>query len=124
MLELLATTEAILRIDFNARVAAKKKDPLSRRFRDVHKERQEKIRLDEDILTEMKEERIRVSDFRGLLNLRHWLAHGRYWPPRLGRDFTPDSVFDISKALIDSIPSLCRRAASSAARRAGLPHTT
>ena len=54
MFELLATTEAILRIDFKARVAARKKDGLSRRFRKLYKENGEKVRLDEDILAAMK----------------------------------------------------------------------
>ena len=50
MIELLATTEAILRIDFKARVRERRKDDLSRRFREAHKLRGDKIRLDGDIL--------------------------------------------------------------------------
>lgn len=106
MFELLATTEAILRIDFNARVATRRKDGLSRRFRQMNKSRPDKIRLDEDILTAMKDEGTNASAiaaFRGVLRLRHWLAHGRHWHPKLGRGYTPNDVFDISRALIDSI---------------------
>lgn len=112
MLELLATTEGILRIDFDGRVAARKKDGLSNRFREISKNaishararsvHQIKIRLD-DILEAMAEEGIRVSEFRGALNLRHWLAHGRYWRPGLGRIYTPEEVFDICEALVGSI---------------------
>jgi hypothetical protein len=107
MFELLATTEAILRIEFKARVAGRKKDGLSKRFREIHKAIGEKIRLDEDILVAMKEEGVAantIAAFRGTLRLRHWLAHGRYWHPKLGRDYAPGDVFDIAKALIDSIP--------------------
>ena len=103
MFELLATMEAILRIDFESWVTAKKRDTLSRRFREIRR-RREKIRLDEDILAAMKAEGIGVSGFRGLLNLRHWRAHGRHWSPRLGGSFTPYIVFDTSKALVDAIP--------------------
>jgi hypothetical protein len=56
MFELLATAEAILRIEFNARVTERKKDRLSRRFRELQKTRGERIRLDEDILASMKVE--------------------------------------------------------------------
>jgi hypothetical protein len=107
MFELLSTTEAILRIEFSARVAARKKDGLSRRFRKLHKVNRDKIRLDDDILGAMKDEGIPanvIADFRGALRLRHWLAHGRHWHPKLGRGYAPSDVFDISRALIDSIP--------------------
>ena len=105
MFELLATTEALLRIDFHARVTTKRKDGLSRRFREMDKSGQS-VRL-EDILGAMKEEGVPanlVADFRGVLKLRHWLAHGRHWNPKLGRDYTPNDVFDISRDLIASIP--------------------
>jgi len=45
-----------------------------------------------------------VSAFRGVLKLRHWLAHGRHWHPKLGRGYTPNDVFDISQALIYAVP--------------------
>lgn len=108
MFELLATTEAILRIDFEDRVTERKKDGLSRRFRRIHKAHGDKIRLDEDILAAMKEEGVAaniIAAFRGTLRLRHWLAHGRHWHPKLGRGYVPGDVFDITRALIESIPS-------------------
>lgn len=107
MFEILATTEAVLRIEVRTRVAARRKDPLSRRFRSLYKSRGDRIRLDEDILAAMKEEGVSpraIAAFRGALRLRHWLAHGRHWHPRLGRGYAPSDVFDISRALIDSIP--------------------
>ncbi len=107
MFEILATTEGSLRVEFDARVAARKKDGLLRRFRELHKTKGAKIRLDNDILGAMREEGIPanvVAAFRGALRLRHWLAHGRHWHPKLGRGYEPGDVFDISRALIDSIP--------------------
>jgi len=104
MLDLLVTTEAILRVDFEARVAARKKDNLSKTFREIDKTRKEKVRLNEDILAAMGENGVRVSELRGMLRLRDWLAHGRHWHPKLGRDYTPEYVFDVAKALIQSIP--------------------
>jgi hypothetical protein len=107
MFELLTTAEAILRFDFDRRTSMKWKDPLSRRFRDIRTERSDKIRLDEDILEALKSEiqpTSVVSEFRGALRLRHWLAHGRHWHPKLGRGYGPNDIFDISQKLIDALP--------------------
>jgi hypothetical protein len=105
MFELLATTEAVLRIEFQWRVVARKKDTLSRRFREIQKTRGNKIRLDEDILVPLKDEGVPISDFRGTLKLRDWLAHGKHWHPKLGRGYTPADVFDVVRAVVGSIPA-------------------
>jgi hypothetical protein len=108
MFELLATTEAILRIQFKARVAERRKDGLSRRFRAAHKLNAGKIRSDDDILVALREAGVAariVAAFRGTLRLRHWLAHGRHWHPKLGRGYTPGDVLGIARELIDSIPA-------------------
>jgi hypothetical protein len=87
MFEILATTGAVLRIEVKTRAVARKKDPLSRRFRKLHRAKGDRIRLDEDILAAMKEEGAStgaIAAFRGALRLRHWLAHGRHWHPKLG----------------------------------------
>lgn len=106
MFEILATTEAILRIEVQTRAAQRKKDPLSRLFRKLHKAKGDRVRLDEDILSAMKgaggSPNV-IGAFRGALKLRHWLAHGRHWHPKLGRGYSPSDVFDISQALINSI---------------------
>ena len=111
MLALLACTEAALRVDFIERVANKKKDEVSRRFREIYKEQGiEKIRLEEDILDTWKDQgsaagiKPAVGEFKGALPLRHWLAHGRYWKPKLGRaaGYDPVDVFDICKGLLQT----------------------
>src|SRR5271169_3530447 len=45
----LTSLEAMFRVDFAFRCNERKKDPLSRYFRDVRKERPDRVRLDEDI---------------------------------------------------------------------------
>ncbi len=106
-LGMLACTEAALRVDFIERVSNRKKDAVSRRFRKASKERGEKIRLEEDILDTWREHgdgaiRRCVDEFKGVLNFRHWLAHGRYWKPKLGRaaGYGPVDVFDICHELL------------------------
>jgi hypothetical protein len=67
-----------------------------------------KIRFEEDILDTWREygsdPEIKhvVSEFKGALNLRHWLAHGRYWKLNLGRvsGYNPVDVFDICRELL------------------------
>jgi hypothetical protein len=106
-LGILACTEAALQVDFKERVSAKRKDGLSRRFRRASKKRGSRIRLEEDILDVWRENsdtRIKraVQGFKGALNLRHWLAHGRYWEPKLGRAARYDTavVFEICGELL------------------------
>ena len=101
---LMAATEAALRIDFNHRVSKKLKDALSRNFRDIKRRRGEKIRLDEDILTPWcalaSSTQRAVSEFRGALRLRDWLAHGRYWNAKLGRQYDSQDIFNLSAAVL------------------------
>lgn len=107
---MLVCTEAALRVDFIQRVMKREKDEVSRKFRNVFRRRGiEKIRLEEDILEIWKDhfEEIKssIAEFKGALNLRHWLAHGRYWKPKLGRvaGYDPVDVFDICKNLLQDV---------------------
>jgi hypothetical protein len=117
MLGLLTATKASLRVDFVLRVRYRKKDALSREFRNADKatkHRIEKIRLEADILDAWRKHggsarrKNAIGQFKGVLKLRHWLAHGRYWRPKLGRalGFDPVQVFDICKELLQSLEIL------------------
>jgi hypothetical protein len=107
MFELLATTEGVLRIDFQERVDRPEKDPVSRRFGELAKKHGHKIQLDGHILETWKdlEPRTRnaVGSFKGALRLRHWLAHGRHWTPKLGRSYTPNDIFDVATELLNAV---------------------
>jgi hypothetical protein len=105
-----ACTEAALRVDFIVRVKDRQKDEVSRGFRNASKKRGKKIRLEEDILDVWREHgvvRIKnaVREFKGALNLRDWLAHGRYWTPKLGRVAGYDAtvVLGICSELLQAI---------------------
>ncbi len=107
MLDLLAAGEAAIRIDFLNRVYNRGKDSVSKRFREIYQAKGSQAALDEDILETWKElkpgTKQKVGGFNGALNLRHWLAHGRYWTPRLGRDYSPGDIYDIAYDLLVAI---------------------
>ena len=109
-LTMIASTEASLRIDFEERAAKRRKDKISREFRDIRRRRGRRIRLDEDILEAWAAvggtAKSTISEFRGLLNLRDWLAHGRYWAPKLGKQYDAQGVFSVSDRLLSKLPIL------------------
>ena len=109
-LAILTAIEAKFRVDFHMRVMLRKRDSLSRLFRQVDKGRGDRSRLDEDILEGWKSEHPAharaIADIKGALKYRHWLAHGRYWDPKLARatyDFA--AVYAVA-LLIDQMPMM------------------
>jgi hypothetical protein len=111
MLSLLAAIEAFLRIEFSQRINMRvKRDPVRRRFAKTWKSRGEthrRIRLKEDILTVWCEEAPhvvrQVRDYEAALQLRHWLAHGRYWTPKIPGNYSPNDIYDIALALVAAL---------------------
>ncbi len=109
MLDLMAAAEAAIRLDYLDRVYKRRKDPLSRAFRRLYQHQGNGVGLEEHILASWKAEahdaptRSAIGDFSGALNLRHWLAHGRYYEPRLGHDYSP---LDIYSMVVDLLSSL------------------
>lgn len=105
---LISAIEAILRIDYLKRVYVKKKDAVSRAFRKLYQEKRERVHLSEDILGVWVEKypscKSAIGDFRGAINFRDWVSHGRYWVPKIGREYRPESVFDIGYSLLNTIP--------------------
>ena len=87
---ILAAIEAHLRVDFLQRCYNKEKDSLSKRFRNLNKKKGSSVSLSDDIL-ELWMQHISkksvISELRGALNYRHWLAHGRYWVAKWGRKY-------------------------------------
>lgn len=110
MFALLAYAEAALRTDFLDRVENRKKDSVSRRFREISKKRGKRIRLEEDILDTWRElgnvrgTKPAIARFKDTLRLRDWLAHGRYWQPKLGRTvgYQPLDIFDICLEILQA----------------------
>lgn len=107
VLSLLSSIEAQFRVDYILRCKQKLKDPLSKSLRGVHARRAEKARLDEDILEAWKaafpEAGALISQLRGAFRMRHWLAHGRYWTPKLGQAYDYAVVSALAEAVDQSL---------------------
>lgn len=104
---LLSSIEALFRIDFNVRVNHKLKDNLSKEFRNIYKNKKNKVSLEDDILniwqTHFAEVKLIISEYKSALKYRHWLAHGRYWEPKLGRKYDFDSIYILASGIIDNL---------------------
>lgn len=116
---LVATAEGILRADFRQRAKSKDSDPIAKAFRDLYQDYSagrgggKEVPLSPDRRVGLKDSLLEVwkqhlsektrQDIRMLsdaINYRHWLAHGRYWQPWLGRQhYNPLSI----KISIDNI---------------------
>ena len=87
-LALLASFEATLRVDYLRRCYEKRKDPVSLEMRSVYKQRGARAGLEEGILSAWRRSipgsKRLVDDLLAAYKFRHWLAHGRYWTPKLG----------------------------------------
>lgn len=113
-LQLFASAEAELWVNFYSRVENKKKDPISKSFRNLWKEKQSvkkkvKVRLDE-LLGKWVENKPNVKGivgfFNGLKNHRDWLAHGRYWNQDLGHElhsYNPDYYEEIISRMLNDL---------------------
>lgn len=105
---LLSSIEALFRIDFNIRVTRKFKDELSKEFRNIYKTKRGRVSLEEDILNiwqiHFREIKFIISEYKSALHYRHWLAHGRYWEPKLGRKYDFDSIYILANSIINNLP--------------------
>ena len=107
-LTLLASIEASFRVDYLRRCYQRKKDPLSRVFRTLYKRKGRKVSFEEELLEGWKNHsnvspRL-LGEIKGAFNYRHWLAHGRYWMPRLGRQYDFSSIFDLAYDVSELFP--------------------
>jgi hypothetical protein len=109
-LTILTAVEAIFRIDYLQRCYQKKKDPLSRAFRDLHKRKRVNVSLEDEIFGLWKEytsgTNQLISDLKGAFKYRHWLAHGRYWFPKLGKKYDFVSLYALTTNVLSNLPLL------------------
>ena len=107
-LNMIAAIEARFRMDYIIRSTDRLKDDLSRDFRNIYQEKATNISLVESILENWKkrypEYKNYISNYIGALKFRHWLAHGRYWNPKLGKKYDTTSVYLICEKLANTLP--------------------
>jgi hypothetical protein len=107
-LDIISATEGTLRADFFSRVFEKDKSNLGREFRDIYKQKGNKVSLEEDIIeswkTHVAESKSDFGSLIGLLHYRHWLAHGRYWTlNKKGRRYSADETYGIAESIFDFV---------------------
>src|ERR1035438_10540145 len=107
-LQLLAAVEAAFRVDYLQRCYHRGKDDVSKAFRTIYRAKEIRADLANDILKTWRAHApmvsSAVSDLIGAYNYRHWLAHGRYWVPKLGRDYDFDTIYSLVEPLLDDLP--------------------
>ncbi len=103
----LASVEAAFRIDYLQRYR-RGKDRVSRAFRNIYKAKQQWASLEDEIFAAWVDNssvpRALIGELRGAFRFRHWLAHGRYWTPKLGRRYDFDDVFALADLTLHSFP--------------------
>ena len=108
-LVVLASIEAAVRVDYFKRCYARDKDQLSRTLRALYQDKGSGVSLSDDLLQAWKNDGAMtgrlVSEVRGALRLRHWLAHGRYYEAKLGRQCDFASVYNLAREVEAALSS-------------------
>ena len=106
-MSILASLEAAFRMDFLQRCYKKQKDPLSRSFRTLYQKKGRHVPLG-DIFLQWKSystvSRSIISDLEQAFKYRHWLAHGRYWTQKIGREYDYDDIYTLAESIYNSFP--------------------
>ena len=106
-MSILAALEATFRMDFLQRCYKRRRDPLSRSFRELHRQKGQHVSL-KDIFLEWKSHsnvpRSIISDLEQAFKYRHWLAHGRYWTLKIGREYDYDDIHTLAESIYNSFP--------------------
>lgn len=104
--DLLSAVEAALKLDYYVRVERRKKEEISKFFREKDKGSKGKVSFDGTILAAWKEYypacRHKIGAYRGLLDSRNWIAHGRLW--KFDTVFDVDIVYQICDDVIKILP--------------------
>jgi hypothetical protein len=105
---ILTSLEGAFRADYQCRCKKKMKDSLSRSFRNMYRDRETRVNLEDDIFEAWSENspelRQLISELRGAFRFRHWLAHGSYWVPKLGRKYDFNFVYSLADDVLSDFP--------------------
>ena len=109
-LEILAALEARFRIDYLIRSQNKKRDKLSKVFREIYKKKKNKASLNDDIIRAWKKDnplhKNRLDKLSKALDYRNWLAHGRYWLPKKSPHIAEYDYLSIYSLAVDIIGNM------------------
>jgi len=110
-LAILTSIEAAFHLDYLFRSHQNgPKDDLSKAFRAIRKSGNTKPRLDldPDLLDAWTKHasgaRWLIGELPGAFKYRHWLAHGRYWTPQLGRKYDFEFLYRLADAVFCTLP--------------------
>jgi hypothetical protein len=86
----------------------KLKDGLSRAFRAICKRKPDYVSLEKDIFDTWSSyasgAHPLIGELRSAFKFRNWLAHGRYWTPKLGRNYDFESLYLLADAIYSKLP--------------------
>ena len=106
-MNILAALEATFRVDFLQRCYQRQRDPLSRALRTIHSVKGQYVPLT-DIFSEWQRHsdvsKSVIADLKRAFRYRHWLAHGRYWRPKIGREYDYDDIYTLAESIYGSFP--------------------
>ncbi|MYA22672.1 MAG: hypothetical protein F4Z30_07755 [Gemmatimonadetes bacterium] len=106
-MSILAALEAAFRMDFLQRCYKRQKDSLSRSFRTLYQDKGQYVPLG-DIFLQWKSHstvpRSIISELEQAFKYRHWLAHGRYWTLKIGREYDYDDIYTLAESIYNSFP--------------------
>lgn len=111
---LVASFEATLRVDFWGRVHDRRKDGPGAEFMALARNYEERVRLDDilDVWNKHSTPPGRAGDFKQVLEIRHWLGHGRYWVPKTKHKADPLGLWRATSRAFQAfagIPALVTR---------------
>jgi hypothetical protein len=107
-LAILTSIEAAFQLDYQYRCRQRLEDDLSLLFRSRYRQEQSFVSLEKVIFDawsnyETGAPRL-IAELRGAFRYRHWLAHGRYWPPKLGRRYDFEYLYRLAYLVFLTLP--------------------
>jgi hypothetical protein len=103
----LSSVEAAIRLDYLSRAYGRWRDPLSKAMKALHDEKENRASVTDHLISLWRDHttvsRALLSEVIGAFNYRHWLAHGRYWTPKLGRRYDYETIYEIAQEFVDAI---------------------
>ena len=96
---LLSSIEAWIRVDYEYRVRKRLKDNLSKKLREIDKTINKMYKISIEKLCDIYKEHTTsnlFSELKSAFKFRHWIAHGRYWKPKIGKKYDFNEVYQLA----------------------------